>query len=166
VRSRVLLLASLAIELACGPETSLDFSGVYSVTRASGSWSIDHPDAPGFSIIYLGWDDLVIDEDGTGTFPLELPLPPCPLVGNIEGDQIRLTADDCVTGLEAGELEDHAVEYTEILGSGRWEDEGLMLRMEMGRRHLSIPNDLPDWWDDPGSCSARYDLEPVDQPGS
>jgi hypothetical protein len=161
VRSRVIVLASLVMGLACGPETSPDFSGVYAVTKANGTCVIDHPEAPAFFVSY-GAEDLVLEDDGTGTFPLALPLPPCPVVGSFESDEIRLTADDCVIGLETAETEDYAVEYTDGRGRGRWEDGVLVLRLEMGRRYLSIPYDLPDWWDDPGSCSASYELEPLD----
>jgi hypothetical protein len=159
--ARAFGLASSMIGLACGPQASLDFSGSYAVTEANGTWSIDHPEAPSFIVSYFV-DDVVIDEDGTGIFSLELPLPPCRIVGRIEHDRIRLSADDCVVEVEASGAEEYVVEYTDGHGSGRWEDEGLVLRMETARRYDRILSGFPEWWDDPGRCSSSYTLEPLE----
>lgn len=162
MQPRVILLAGLATSFACGPETKPGFSGDYEVTAATTSCRHDHPDAPSF-LASIAVDDLHIEEDEAGQFPLELPMPPCPLVGTIEADEIRLVGDDCVVEIEATQWADaHAIEYTAPWGTGRWEGHRLMIHTEVERRYLAIPNDLlPDWWDGPGSCSASYTLEPL-----
>jgi hypothetical protein len=155
-------MASLTASLACRPGLDLGFAGDYTAESAHASCSIDHPDALSVITFFLGVD-LSIDEDDDGTFSVALPMPPCPIKGTIEGEELRLIGNDCVTELVAtASVDEHAIAYTESQGVARWEDDGLMLRMESGRRYLSIPNGLPDWWDDPASCSARYTLQPVE----
>lgn len=158
--TRAFALASLMIGLACGPQASFDLSGVYSVTGADAACQIDHPEAPAF-VSSLRADDIVLDEDGTGVFPLELPIPPCPMVGRIERDRILVSADDCIVELETSSAEEYAAEYTDGHGSGRWEDEGLVLRIETARRYDRVLSGLPEW-DDPGRCWSSYTLEPVE----
>jgi hypothetical protein len=149
--------------LACGPQTSLDFSGVYTVTKAREGCRIEHPEAPSFGATFWA-DDVLIDEEGTGIFPLELPQPPCGIVGRIEHDRILLSVDDCVVEYETVGAEKSAREYSDGHGIGRWEDESLELRIEMAHRYASIPSGFPDYWDDPGRCSWTYTLEPLEQP--
>jgi hypothetical protein len=162
--TRAFPLASLMIGLACGPQASLDFSGVYSTTSAYESCRIEHPLASSASATYIGGDDVLIDADGTGIFPLELPRPPCGIVGRIEHDRILLSIDDCVVEHESIGAEEYAIEYSDGHGIGRWEDEGLELRIEMARRYTSVPSGFVDWWDDPGRCLWTYTLEPLEQP--
>lgn len=162
MRSVILVALAGFAALSCGPERAAEFVGDYDDTIGNWSCSVDDPEASSFSIHgYYGLRS--IEESDDGTLVLDLPMPPCPLTGSVDGQRLQLTAEDCVIDVEATHLvEAHSVAYEDGFGIGEWHDGVLEITMETRRRYTSIPNGLPDWWDDPGSCSALFVLQPLE----
>jgi hypothetical protein len=158
-RGTSIALAGIAM-VACGPEAAADFVGDYDMTLGGWGCVIEHPEAASHLVSgYFG--PRSIEENADGTLVLDLPMPPCPLTGSVDGERLHLDAEDCVIDYEASsQIEAYSVQYGDGFGVGEWHEGILEITTETRRRHTSIPDGLPDWWDEPGSCSARFSLEP------
>ena len=160
-RGELVVVVAASAVLACGPEPAVEFVGDYEDVVGDWSCTIEHPEAPTFSVGGF-YGERSIEEFDDDTLVVDLPMPPCPLAGRVDGAKLRLTAEDCVVDIAATELvEAHSVEYEDGSGIGEWVDGVLEIRTETRRRYLSIPNDLPEWWDDPGHCMGSYVLTPI-----
>ncbi len=153
------LLAMLA---ACGPDTRRPVAGDYEVTKAGWGCGWDNPEAPAHGVVAF-LDTLTLEQGGDGEVLLSLPMPPCPVTGWPAAGGFELVADDCVVEVAGDErVEAHSISYSDGYGDGAWHDGVLELRITTVRQFSHVLGDLPDWWDDPGSCSARYELLPQD----
>lgn len=155
----------VATAVACASDRAPEFAGEYRSEPGRSYCEHDHPEAAGFSAIWYMADPFVIERRDDDVFALSVPLPPCAIEGRVVDDELLLDAPDCSEDFAAApqlDIEAHSVTYADVHGVARWEAGVLVIALESGRQYSRVLGNLPDWWDDPGSCHAEYRMSPIE----